>query len=371
MNDAVRAFTFEAEHLYDKNMGYQHIEECERRSIERLRMSGKGVREIARILGRSGSSISTEISENSVHRIYKAQVAERKAGLRRKQSKVQCMKVAMDVPLKEYVLEKMKARWSPELIAGRLKCHEKGITYASTKAIYKFVYSVHGRKVEKYLYAKSHKRKGGPKRGSRKVKLDGRTMIAERPVHIENREEFGHFEGDFMESGKDGTGSILHLVERKTRYPFLSLVFDKRTRAVNDQIARLLAGTDPLSLTLDNDLSFAKHKDMSELLCTPVYFCNPYHSWEKGTVENRNRAVRIDIPKGTDNSTVSYDRLKEIETRLRQRPMKILGFKTPQEAWDIENMKRASQKIAPDGAHDTLKLLSTFTEVGVRLEGCV
>lgn len=342
-------------------MGYTHIEESERRRIERAIESGKGVREIARMIGRSPSSVSEEISRNSVRKKYTRQRAESKSRLRRKQSKLQCMKVAMDPALKEYVIEKMKEGWSPELIAGRLKQVDTHIASAGTNAIYKFVHSVHGRLIEKHLYSKVHRRRGGAKRGARKVKLDGRTMIDQRPSHIQHREEFGHFEGDFMESGRDGSGSLLHIVERKTRYPFLEKVSDRTTSAINRLVETMLAGVDPLSLTLDNDLSFAKHIEMSALLNAPIYFCNPYHSWEKGTVENRNRAVRLDIPKGTDNATVSDERLKEIEKKLRNRPMAVLGFKTPQEAWDIEMEKRENQKKIVEKKDARIISLAEFT----------
>ena len=354
-------------------MGYTHIEENERRRIERAHKAGKGVREIARMVGRSPSTICEEIKHNSVNGTYAREKAERKSRQRRKLSKLQCLKVAMDPDLKKYVLEKMRAEWSPEIIAGRLKNIDTHLMYASTKAIYKFVSSPHGRVVEKFLYSKVHKKRGGPKRGTRRVKLDGRTMIDKRPTHIDSRNEFGHYEGDFMESGRDGTGSLLHLVERKTRYPFLSPVSDKRTGAVNTLAAKMLKDAEPESLTIDNDLSFAKHAAMSDLIGAPIYFCNPYHSWEKGTVENRNRAVRFFLPKGTNLSTVEETHLKEIETKLRNRPLKVLWFQTPQEAWDIEMEKRAQRKKrAEKNQRGTVKSLLTFTKVakvGVRLEG--
>jgi IS30 family transposase len=335
-----REFTFEAEHPYDfKSMGYTHIDESERRRIERAVEAKKSIRKIAAMIGRSVSSVSEEISINSVKGVYKADAAQRKATLRRKQSKIQCLKVAMDSTLKEYVTKEIESDQSPEGISGRLKYHKKDIQYASAKAIYAFVHSPHGRKIEKHLYSKAVKKKGGPKRGSGKVSLDGRIMIDKRPKRVEKRKEFGHFEGDFIESGKDGTGSLLVLVERKTRYPFLVYTENKTTAHINALIAHTLLGIPVRSITLDNDLSFQKHKELSELVGTVVFFCNPYHSWEKGTVENRNGRVRRYAPKKTDFSKMPLARFKEIETILRTRYMTCLKFKTPQEAWDIEMTK--------------------------------
>ncbi len=343
-------------------MGYTHIGESERRRIERALKVGKSFRKIAKAIDRSVSNVAAEVKRNGGRNKYCADHAHKKAVRTRKNSKVQCMKVAMNPALKEYVLKKLKQKWSPELIAGRLKNHDTQVAYASGKAIYKFVYSVHGRQVEKYLHSSSHRRRG-PKRGSRAVTLDGRLMIDKRSTAVENRKEFGHYEGDFIESGKDGHGSILHLVERKTRYPFLRKAMDKKTHAVNALVEKTIGAHEPGSVTLDNDLSFAKHEEMSELVGAPVYFCNPYHSWEKGTVENRNGRVRIDIPKKTDLSTVSDERLKAIETEMRTRPMKVLGFKTPQEAWDIEIKKRAHKKLKQQSAETnqraTVSILAT------------
>jgi IS30 family transposase len=320
-------------------MGYTHIDESERRRIERAVEAGKGIRAIARMIGRSPSTISDELQRNSVRKKYSRQRAVVKAYLRRKNSKLQCLKVAMDPKLKKYVTEEIENDQSPEGISGRLKNVKKDIQYASTKAIYKFVYSSHGRKIEKHLYRKAVKRNGGPKRGARKVSIDGRTMIDKRPKRVESRKEFGHFEGDFIESGKDGKGSLLVLVERKTRYPFLVYTEDKTTAHINALIAETLKGIPVRSITLDNDISFQKHEEMSALVGAVVFFCHPYHSWEKGTVENRNGAVRRYAPKRTDLSSVPLGRFKEIQTILRTRFMKCLDFKTPEEVWDEEIVK--------------------------------
>lgn len=317
-------------------MGYTHIDDSERRRIEAALETGKGVRAIARMTGRSPGTISEELERNSVRKKYTRQQAELKANLRRKRSKLQCLKVAMDPELKKFVTENIENDQSPEGIAGRLKFVETRMQRASMKAIYKFVHSPHGRRIENHLYSKAVKKRGGPKRGARKTSIDGRMMIDKRPKSVENRKEFGHFEGDFIESGRDGKGSLLVLVERKTRYPFLVYTEDKTTAHINALVARTLSAAPVRSITLDNDLSFQKHEELSELVDAIVFFCHPYCSHEKGTVENRNRAVRRYVPKKTNLSTVSIERFTEVETILRTRYMKILDFKTPNEAWNIE-----------------------------------
>lgn len=337
-------------------MGYTHLEDSDRRRIECTRSAGKGVREIARMMVRSPCTISKELERNSVRGLYVRQRAEHKARLRRKLSKVQCLKVAMDAALKEYVTREIEDDQSPEGISGRLKNVRTDLQYASTKAIYKFVHSPHGRKIEKHLYRKAVQRRGGPKRGTRKVAVDGRIMIDKRPKEVEKRREFGHFEGDFIESGKDGKGSLLVLVERMTRFPFLVYTLDKSTAHINTLIAKTLFGVPIRSITLDNDLSFQKHEEMSELVGTVIFFCNPYHSWEKGTVENRNRAVRRYAPKKTDLSSVPIERFREIEGILRTRYMKCLDFKTPQEVWERE-IEKAQKRLEKRMEKNTLSTL--------------
>jgi IS30 family transposase len=324
--------------------GYNHITDSERRRIENLISSGANIRKIARRLARSPSTISEEIKQNSVKGKYSASKANHKAKVRRKQSKVQCLKVARDAKLRNFVETNIFDDQSPKGISGRIKNVENNIQYASAKAIYKFVYSVYGRQIEKHLYSKAVKKKGGPKR-KRSPAIDGRTMIDKRPKSAEKRYEFGHFEGDFLESGKDGKGSLLVLVERKTRYPFLIYAENKTTNYINNLIGRTLRGATVKSLTIDNDLSFQKHEALSELLGADIFFCHSYSSHEKGTIENRNKAIRRYIPKRSDLSSYEPEYIKEVEMKLRNKFMRCLNYKTPREAWEIEMNKIKNKKI--------------------------
>jgi len=332
-------FTFEAEHSKMINMRtYIHLCFGERKKIERFLNNRKSIRAIARMLNRGTSCISNEIKIGSVRGIYNAKKAQAKADLRRKDSKLQCMKVAMNTALKSFVIENILDHQSPEGISGRLKEVEKGIQYASTKAIYKFVESPHGRQIEKHLYGNAVKKRTGPKRGT-PVSIDGRTMIDERPKKVEKHIEFGHFEGDFIESGRDGTGSLLVLVERKTRYPFLVYLEDRSTKNVNILIAGLLKNIQIKSLTLDNDISFQKHEALSELIGATIFFCHPQCPNEKGTVENRNKAIRRYLKKKCDLSTFSKEYIDEVQRKLRTRYMKCLKYMTPEECFKNELLK--------------------------------
>lgn len=324
----------------------------------------KSLRFIADKLGRSASAVSDEIRLNSVKGRYDAKKAEAKARLRRQKSKLQCMKVAMDKDLKNFVTKNILDDQSPEGISGRLKEVEKNIQYASTKAIYKFVWSSHGRQIEKHLYSRSVHKKGGPKRDT-PVSIDGRTMIDDRPKKIDSRREFGHYEGDFIESGKDGAGSLLVLVERKTRYPFLRYLEDRTTEKVNRAVREMLGDSPIESLTIDNDISFQKHRELSKMIEAEIYFCHPQSPHEKGTIENRNKAIRRYVKKRCDLSKLPEETFSFVEEKLRNKYMKCLRFRTPGEAYEKEIRKIEMKKSAKRGMiENNIVLLES-----VRIEG--
>ena len=319
---------------------FKHLSLYERQRIEKYLRAGKSLRFIASKLGRSVSSISNEIKFNSTRGVYNAKKAHHKAYVKRWRSKFQCMKVSMDVDLKKFVINSMTNEdQSPAGISGRLKNVEKGIQYASTKAIYNFVRSPGGRQIERHLYSKAVHKKGGPKRDT-PITIDGRTMIDERPKKVESRLEFGHYEGDFIESGKDGKGSLLVIVERKTRYPFLLYLEDRTTASVNQSVMNILDGLPIKSLTIDNDISFQKHKELSEFIDATIFFCHPQSPHEKGTIENRNKAIRRYIKKRSDLSTYSQEQYAEVERKLRDRFMECLNYRTPREAFTKELQKQ-------------------------------
>lgn len=277
--------------------------------------------------------------------IYRADRAQKKADRRRKQAKQKCLKVAMNPILKEYVTKALEDDQSPEGISGRMREIDTHIQYASTKAIYHFIGSSHGGPLEHHLYRKRVKRKGGPKRGTKAAGDTTKVSIEKRSRKANERLEFGHFEGDFIESGKAGYGSLLVLVERKTRYPFIIYTKNRTTLTVNDLIAGCLGGIPVRSITLDNDLSFQKHEELSALVEAVVYLTHPYNSAEKGTVENRNGRIREFVPKGCDISQIPPEVILQAEQHLRTRFMKCLGFRTPKETWVRELKKHTCARI--------------------------
>ena len=169
------------------------------------------------------------------------------------------------------------------------------------------------------------------------------------------------------ESGKDGKGSLLVLVERKTRYPFLAYLEDRSNQNVNRLVEELLKGLPIKSLTLDNDISFQKHEELSELLEATIFFCHPQSPHEKGTVENRNKAIRRYLPKKCDLSKYSKEYISEVERKLRTNFMKCLKYKTPEESFKKEISKSKLKKPLIHGM--LVEVLKT--NESVLLEGSV
>lgn len=322
-----------------------HIKKAERLEISILLKKGYSIRNIAEEMRRSPNSISYEIIVNSVNGEYDPFKANQKARTRRKQSKYQGMKIAGHRNLQDYVEEKIKKDWSPELIAGRLKEMDNNIKYAGKGAIYKYIYSVYGRQLEQYLYHNAVHKKSGPKRKNGE-KLTDRIFIDKRPKYIENKRHFGDWEGDFIVSGRDGKGALLVLYERKAKYVLMKKLLSRDTKTVNQAIFEITGAVVCFnSLTLDNDISFCKHKELSEILGAPIYFCHPYHSWEKGGVENMNKLIRRYIPKRTDISKLSDEFIRGLQDKFNNRPRKCLNFKTPNEVMMENNQFRNNYGI--------------------------
>jgi len=287
------------------------------------------LRGIAKALGRSVSSISDELKRNIVDGEYDAKKANHKAYVRRKESKYQGMKVVSDDALRKFLEEKLLDDQSPSAIAGRISTQESFGVSVSKDSIYRYIKSIHGRKIEVYRQKKKQRRR---KRIVIHPTLLDRVFIDKRPIYINMRKRFGDMEVDFVVSGKGGSGILLVVVDRKSRLVFLRLLRIVKIEYVHDALLSIQKKYPTIkSITLDNDILFRKHKELKSLLGIPLYFCHPYHSWEKGTVENANKYIRRDIPKGRDLSNYTDEYIQSLEDKLNRRSMKCLNYKTPTE----------------------------------------
>ena len=303
---------------------YRHLCLEHRHTIHALRKLGFNLRQIAREIGFDETSVGREVRRNSGLKGYRPLQAQKKASERRANSRRDRV-VSGDLEVE--VEARLRSFHSPEQISGRLE--EEGFGAPSHQSIYAHV--ARDRRAGGDLYRSL--RRGGKRYrrnnpGGGRGKIPQRTGIEERPPCVENRTRYGHWEADLVEGAK-GTGFVLALYERKTQTYLLAKLADKRAATVGDAMVRRLRGWKVLTVTYDNGLEFAGHVAVGRELGARSYFCNPYHSWEKGGVENANGLLRQYLPKGMSFEEVDDGLLSGIEDELNTRPRRSLGYKCP------------------------------------------
>jgi IS30 family transposase len=316
---------------------YEHLTTAEREEISVLRSQGISMKEIGKALGRHKSTVSRELAQNSsiTYGCYRAHRAVQRAAARR--SAASQRKRLKNDKIRAYVREKLSEDWTPELIAGRLPKDHPGLTI-SPEAIYQYIYAKDTPDREKLMAGlprQHRKRKAkGNGRKSKKVIIPNPVSIDFRPLIVEGRVEIGHWESDSMVSSQT-KAALNTLVERTCRLTYITKLPRKTAELTSAAIIRRLKPHPPearRTLTFDNGTENAGHQDITSAIKTQCYFAHPYHSWERGSNEQVNGLIRRYLPKGTDFSMITDQRIKEIENKLNNRPRKCLGFKTPFEA---------------------------------------
>lgn len=295
---------------------------------------GKGYsqRAIAKVLGRSVCTISNELKRNVVAGSYTPAKAHHKAYARRKAAKFQGMRITQDKTLEQFIHTQLLQQQSPAAIAGRLDTGVDGLLFASRDTIERYVRSAHGRQLEYQLKVLKQTNKQRRKKRPPLQSLDKRKGINERPNVIKNRERVGDVEADFIVSGKTGSGYLLTVADRKIRAGFIRKVLPVSIANMEQAFLSVKATFPELtSVTTDNDLLFVHHERLEALLGVPLYFCDSYASWQKGTIENYNKHVRKYIPKSADISQYSEEYIQFVQDRLNSRFMSVIGYQTPQE----------------------------------------
>jgi len=294
----------------------EHLLKEERFCIEKMKKAGFSSEEIAKTIGRGKSTVDEEIRKNGGIEAYEYQKAHHRAYLKQYRKKRTCMKVAMNIGIRQkveyYLFEK---DWSPETISAALWVNHR--LKASAKAIRKYIQ----KRCLEYLLARYRKRKGYNRVNSG---LTDRMFITN--VNCV-RNGYGHWEGDFIVCPQN-TSVLLVLTERITRETRIAYLNDRTNDHVNQTIVGLLADRSVASLTLDNDIAFSKHKALGHQLAAPIYFTRPYRSTDKALVENTNRWIRQYIPKRTNLATMNPIQIKKALAWLNERPRECLGWMT-------------------------------------------
>jgi len=309
---------------------------AEREDISRGIASDSSIREIARLLKRSASTVSREVARHGGRPAYRAHDADRRAWVSALRPK-RCL-LAGNRRLRDVVASKLMLDWSPEQISGWLKTRypNNESMHVSHETIYRSLFiqarGVLKKELMDHLRSKRRMRRSrhASEHGHSRGQIVDALSIRERPAEAEDRAIPGHWEGDLLAGGKNSY--IATLVERHSRFLMLIKVPSKDTAVVVAALSkrvRKLPATLRRSLTWDRGLEMAKHQAFTVATDVQVYFCDPQSPWQRGTNENTNLLLRQYFPRGTDLAPITQAQLDQVELRLNQRPRKTLGFQTP------------------------------------------
>jgi IS30 family transposase len=312
---------------------YRQLTQGERYAMANMLHRGYSLREIARVLGRSVSTISRERRRNATTHDghYRAEKAQQYAMARRRRTRKKDQYSVEDWASVTMLLHR---RWSPEQIVGRSRAMR--VPRMSKETIYRRVRRDrrNGGTVWRHLRILSkfgRKRRGSP---ATRGRLIGKRHISERPAYVDERRRRGHWEGDTV-MGADQRHCVLTLVERVTGFVVIRKLSartkEQATAALHWAIAELDGAV--ATITLDNGTEFHDYRLVEQSSGVTIYFATPYHSWERGTNENTNGLIRQYLPKGMCMSSINQAECDRIAADLNNRPRRRLGFKTPSEVF--------------------------------------
>ena len=314
---------------------------AEREEISRGIARDLSLRAIAARLGRAPSTISREVNRNGGTQHYRANRADQAAWDRAHRPKP--CKLVINRALARLVAKKLRRLWSPEQIAGWLKCTYPNdeSSQVSHETIYRSLFiQARGalkKELQQHLRTQRTMRysRHTSQKGNGKGQIKDMVSIRERPAAVEDRAVPGHWEGDLIIGTNNS--QIATLVERHTRYVMLAKVPNKNTETVINALIRQahkLPSELYKSLTWDRGKEMHDHKRFTLATDIKVYFCDPKSPWQRGSNENTNGLLRQYFPKGTDLSVHSQAKLNAVARQLNERPRKTLGFQTPAERFN-------------------------------------
>ena len=321
----------------------RYLSADEREAIGLEHAAGKGVREIARLIGRHPSTVSRELRRNiSVRypRGYRPRLAQHKAEQRARRPKP--TKLASSARLHGEVQRLLLKNFSPEQVSARLRrlFADDSQMQVSHEAIYRSLY-VQGRGELRRELTRCLRTGRAVRKPRRRTESRGRTRIpnmvtiSDRPAEAADRAVPGHWEGDLI-IGKNNRSAIGTLVERSTRFLILLHLPDNHgAEAVRDAVIEAMTELPAAlrrSLTWDQGTEMARHLEITIAADLPVYFCDPASPWQRGSNENTNGLLRQYFPKGEDLSIYPKRYLEFVTDEMNRRPRKTLAWDTPAEA---------------------------------------
>jgi IS30 family transposase len=314
---------------------YRQLSLEERCTIARLREAGQSIQKIAAALDRPASTISRELKRNSGSTVgYRPGYAQQQTRARRWSGS----RLERDDGLRNHVLTRLAAGWSPEQIAGRL-ARDAGRPVISYESIYRFVYAQMKRTQDfswRLYLPRAKTRRGwrGKRGGSPASFMKERRPIGERPVEAGDRRTAGHWEADFMLFRAYGQ-SLLVAHERASRLTLIARTPNRQAQVTAHALAGLLTplpGSLRSTITFDNGTEFALHYQLHHQLGVRTFFCDTHSPWQKGGVENAIGRLRRYLPRKTDLDDLTSEELSALAHAYNHTPRKCLDFQTPAEA---------------------------------------
>lgn len=305
----------------------------ERQQIYTGLCEGNSKSMIAQKLDRSISTITREIYRNSDRYgyLYAGEAHEQA----KKRKYIPTPKIDRIPLLKNYIVEKLKNRWSPDTIAYQWSFDHPEQSLCK-ETIYQWLYSNNSEEkiTLRKLLVRSHKKRGLKVKKNRS-KIKDRISIHQRPNHINERIEVGHFECDLIFNSGSQSQNICTLIERVTRKSFLIYNNNKSTKTVMDSlIKRIKKDKIPVkSITFDNGTEFADHTKLHSLNIA-TYFCDPGKPWQKGSIENLNGILRRHLPFNLSAATITQKKVAQVNNMINRMPRNILSHKTPLDAFN-------------------------------------
>lgn len=310
---------------------YHHFTQKERESIYLLLKQGKKVSVIANELGRNKSSVSREISRNCNKATgdYHPFEAEEQYKQRRKKCRRK-YRIRKRLKLYQYICEKLKQYWSPEIIAcmWNQNNEKKRISFST-------IYNALKRNVFTGITPKTHLRRRGKKKYGKRNKfntIQPEHTIHERPEQANIRARVNDWEGDTVRSSP-GKGCLVTYVDRKSRKLIAAKSNDMSSKSILEATKKAFKGIQAKTITLDNGSEFALFKDIEKELNTTVYFADPHSPWQRGSNENTNGLLRFFFPRGFDFRTLTDEKLQEIVDLINNRPKLCLDLLSPNEVF--------------------------------------
>ena len=333
----------------------KHLTERERYKIEILLKEKLSAKEVAKRLGRHPRTIEREIAKGRVRlknsdwsyryeycadlgqRVYNKNAANKGPGL----------KIGNDHKMIKHIEERIvNKKYSPDAVIGEIQA--KGLEFKTqicTKTLYNYI--------DRGLFLNVSnadlpvKKKSLPREYKRvkiaKHNLKG-TSIEERPVEVNERKKYGHWEMDCVVGPRKGKGAVLLvLTERYSREEIICKMPSKTQESVKIALDGLEMKYGKLfvkkfkTITVDNGSEFLDFRKLEESILiseqkrTKVYYAHPYSSWERGSNENANKLIRRFIPKGTDINKISQTQIRKIEQWINSYPRRIFGYKSAKE----------------------------------------